>query len=190
MWRAWRMTTRRDPWVNLLRTTVAVFSAGVGGAEQSTRMLATVASADELARMEIALSDGRRVRLDQLATISDTVAEQRSLALFSEQFSPYQFRQARILEFPSYANFAQSFANTIPYSENIGFLMPGRSNPATILIFGTLLGTLATFAEPAIGVLQTAGVSVSAEHAGLLKALLGPWSGALVLAVADRKSVV
>ncbi len=45
-----------------------------------------------------------------------------SLALFSEQFSPYQFRQARILEFPSYASFAQSFANTIPYSEDIGFL--------------------------------------------------------------------
>ncbi len=49
-------------------------------------------------------------------------AMKSSLTLFSEQFSPYQFRQARILEFPSYANFAQSFANTIPYSENIGFL--------------------------------------------------------------------
>ncbi|NBQ91316.1 MAG: aminopeptidase [Betaproteobacteria bacterium] len=45
-----------------------------------------------------------------------------SLELFSQAFSPYQFRQARILEFPSYADFAQSFANTIPYSENIGFL--------------------------------------------------------------------
>jgi len=30
---AWRMTTKRDPWVNLLRATVAVFSAGVGGAD-------------------------------------------------------------------------------------------------------------------------------------------------------------
>jgi aminopeptidase N len=49
-------------------------------------------------------------------------AMKASLALFSEQFSPYQFRQARILEFPSYDDFAQSFANTIPYSENIGFL--------------------------------------------------------------------
>ncbi|UXH77719.1 ABC transporter permease/M1 family aminopeptidase [Roseateles amylovorans] len=49
-------------------------------------------------------------------------AMKQSLALFSEQFSPYQFRQARILEFPSYADFAQSFANTIPYSENLGFL--------------------------------------------------------------------
>jgi ABC-2 type transport system permease protein len=45
-----------------------------------------------------------------------------SLSMFSERFSPYQFRQARILEFPSYATFAQSFANTIPYSEDIGFL--------------------------------------------------------------------
>lgn len=45
-----------------------------------------------------------------------------ALSMFSERFSPYQFRQARILEFPAYADFAQSFANTIPYSENIGFL--------------------------------------------------------------------
>jgi ABC-2 type transport system permease protein len=49
-------------------------------------------------------------------------AMKESLALFSAQFSPFQFRQARILEFPSYADFAQSFANTIPYSENLGFL--------------------------------------------------------------------
>lgn len=49
-------------------------------------------------------------------------AMKASLALFGEQFSPYQFKQARILEFPSYADFAQSFANTIPYSENLGFL--------------------------------------------------------------------
>ena len=49
-------------------------------------------------------------------------AMKTSLALFNEKFSPYQFKQARILEFPSYADFAQSFANTIPYSENIGFL--------------------------------------------------------------------
>jgi methylmalonyl-CoA mutase len=30
---AWRMTTRQDPWVNMLRASVAVFSAGVGGAD-------------------------------------------------------------------------------------------------------------------------------------------------------------
>ena len=41
-------------------------------------------------------------------------------------FSPYQFRQVRILEFPDYAQFAQSFANTIPYSEGIGFISDNR----------------------------------------------------------------
>jgi aminopeptidase N len=49
------------------------------------------------------------------------VAMKAALALYSEKFSPYQFQQARILEFP-YENFAASFANTIPYSERIGFV--------------------------------------------------------------------
>ncbi|HEX5683110.1 MAG TPA: M1 family aminopeptidase [Ideonella sp.] len=49
-------------------------------------------------------------------------AMKTSLAVFNEKFSPFQFHQARILEFPAYADFAQSFANTIPYSETIGFL--------------------------------------------------------------------
>lgn len=30
---AWRMTTRQDPWVNMLRATVAAFSGAVGGAD-------------------------------------------------------------------------------------------------------------------------------------------------------------
>lgn len=49
-------------------------------------------------------------------------AMKASLALFGERFSPYQFEQFRILEFPAYASFAQSFANTVPYSEAIGFI--------------------------------------------------------------------
>jgi multidrug efflux pump subunit AcrB len=53
----------------------------VGGIEQSVRTIATVQTAAELARLEIALPDGRRIRLDQVATVSDTVAEQRSAAL-------------------------------------------------------------------------------------------------------------
>ena len=53
----------------------------VGGTEQSVRTIATVHSADELARMDIALGDGRRIRLDQVASVTDTVAERRSAAL-------------------------------------------------------------------------------------------------------------
>lgn len=55
----------------------------VGGTEQSIRTLATVQTADELARMEIVLSSGRKIRLDQVATVSDTVAEIRSAALLN-----------------------------------------------------------------------------------------------------------
>jgi ABC-type transport system involved in multi-copper enzyme maturation permease subunit len=46
----------------------------------------------------------------------------KSLDYFSEHWGPYQHRQVRILEFPRYATFAQSFPNTIPYSEAIGFI--------------------------------------------------------------------
>ena len=49
-------------------------------------------------------------------------AIQKSLDYYTENFSPYQHRQVRILEFPRYAQFAQSFPNTIPYSEAIGFI--------------------------------------------------------------------
>jgi ABC-type transport system involved in multi-copper enzyme maturation permease subunit len=49
-------------------------------------------------------------------------AVKKSLAYFTDQFGPYQHRQVRILEFPRYASFAQSFPNTIPYSEGIGFI--------------------------------------------------------------------
>ncbi|GAB4460196.1 MAG: M1 family metallopeptidase [Armatimonadaceae bacterium] len=45
-----------------------------------------------------------------------------ALSYCSENFSPYQFRQLRIIEFPAYAEFAQSFPNTIPYSEGLGFI--------------------------------------------------------------------
>lgn len=54
-----------------------------GGMEQSLRTIATVQSASEFASMEITLSDGRHIRLDQIATISDTVAEQRSAAFLN-----------------------------------------------------------------------------------------------------------
>jgi aminopeptidase N len=50
-------------------------------------------------------------------------AMKTSLELYSAAFSPYQFNQARVLEFPAYATFAQAFANTMPYSEAIGFIV-------------------------------------------------------------------
>ena len=46
----------------------------------------------------------------------------KSLDYLTSQFSPYQHRQVRIVEFPRYARFAQSLPNTIPFSESIGFI--------------------------------------------------------------------
>lgn len=47
----------------------------------------------------------------------------KSLDYFSTHFSPYQYKQLRIMEFPRYAEFAQSFPGTIPFSEAIGFVL-------------------------------------------------------------------
>ena len=57
--------------------------ANLGGAEQALRAVASVQSAAELGRLEVALSDGRRIRIGQVATVQDTVTEPRSLALLN-----------------------------------------------------------------------------------------------------------
>jgi len=55
----------------------------IGGTEQPVRTLATVQTAAQIANLELALADGRRIRLDQVATVSDTVAEPRAAALLN-----------------------------------------------------------------------------------------------------------
>jgi aminopeptidase N len=49
-------------------------------------------------------------------------AMKASFDVYSKAFTPFQFHQMRILEFPAYETFAQSFANTVPDSENLGFI--------------------------------------------------------------------
>ncbi|MHC6051882.1 efflux RND transporter permease subunit [Ralstonia solanacearum] len=53
----------------------------LGGAEQAVRTIATVRQAEELNRLPLVLSDGRRVNLDQVATVSDAIAERTQIAL-------------------------------------------------------------------------------------------------------------
>ena len=64
-------------------------------------------------------------------------AMEESLALFGRSFSPYQFRQARIVEFPAYQTFAQSFANTIPFSEGIGFVQHPKPDGIDVATYVT-----------------------------------------------------
>lgn len=64
--------------------------------------------------------------------VSRMIASMKAgLDYFQQAFGPYQFRQARIIEFPAYASFAQAFANTMPYSESLGFIADFR-NPEKI----------------------------------------------------------
>ena len=47
---------------------------------------------------------------------------QASLAYYSENFGPYQFRELRVVEFPRYASFARAHPHTISFSEGSAFL--------------------------------------------------------------------
>lgn len=60
---------------------------------------------------------------------------QKSLAYYEANFTPYQHRQVRIIEFPGYEDFAQSFANTIPYSESVGFIADLRGKDAIDYVY-------------------------------------------------------
>ena len=60
-------------------------------------------------------------------------ASKAGLDYYEKYFSPFQFRQYRILEFPRYRSFAQSFPNTIPFSEGMGFI--GRVEKPTDIDF-------------------------------------------------------
>lgn len=55
----------------------------MGGSDQPIRTLANVKSADELKKLDIVLADGRKIRLDQVANVIDTIAEPKSRALLN-----------------------------------------------------------------------------------------------------------
>ncbi len=76
--------------------------------------------------IEIFHHPGHEINIDRYV-----LGVKKSLDYFSKNFSPYQFRQMRILEFPRYASFAQSFPNTVPYSEDFGWI-GNFSNPNDI----------------------------------------------------------
>jgi ABC-2 type transport system permease protein len=67
--------------------------------------------------LEIYYHPGHEYNLDRMMQ-----GMKDALGYYSKNFSPFQFRQMRIMEFPRYQTFAQSFANTIPFSEGIGFI--------------------------------------------------------------------
>ncbi|MBA3774628.1 MAG: efflux RND transporter permease subunit [Ramlibacter sp.] len=69
--------------LRLVQTESAGGRTDIGGGEQPVRTIAMVQTAAQIGGLELALSDGRRIRLDQVATVSDTVAEPRAAALLN-----------------------------------------------------------------------------------------------------------
>ena len=71
----------------------------------------------QVVAIEIYYNEGHEYNIDRMIK-----GIKRSLDYYTKNFSAYQHKQVRILEFPRYATFAQSFPNTIPFSEGIGFI--------------------------------------------------------------------
>lgn len=71
----------------------------------------------------------------------------------------------------------------MPFSETIGAMLPQKSPLFIIIGFAFLVGIGATLAEPAIGMLRSAGINIEARDAPLLYAILNRYNGLLVLSV-------
>jgi ABC-2 type transport system permease protein len=68
--------------------------------------------------IEVYYHKGHEYNLDRMIA-----GVKKSLDYYTANFSPYQHKQVRIMEYPrTQGTFAQSFANTIPFSEAIGFI--------------------------------------------------------------------
>ncbi|MEL7145577.1 MAG: M1 family aminopeptidase, partial [Bacteroidota bacterium] len=82
--------------------------------------------------LEIYYHKGHEANLDRMMN-----GLKKALTYYTENFSPYQFRQLRIMEFPAYSSFAQSFANTVPFSEGIGFVQEIKEDDVNLPFYVT-----------------------------------------------------
>ncbi|RZK38472.1 MAG: aminopeptidase [Pedobacter sp.] len=64
-------------------------------------------------------------------------ALKKGLAYNNKNFGPYLYKQLRVVEFPAYRGFAQSFSNTVPFSENIGFLFKDSPDKLNMTFYVT-----------------------------------------------------
>jgi len=67
--------------------------------------------------LEVYYTPGHEFNLDKMLE-----SAKAGLDYYETNYAPFQFTQYRVLEFPRYRGFAQSFPNTVPFSESIGFI--------------------------------------------------------------------
>jgi hypothetical protein len=86
-------------------------------------------------KLEIYYQPGHEFDLDRMMG-----GMKSTLSYCTSSFSPFQFKQLRIIEFPRYGDFAESFPNTIPFSEGIGFITyvdPNKKDAINLPLFVT-----------------------------------------------------
>jgi methylmalonyl-CoA mutase len=86
---AWRMLTQRDPYVNMLRATIAAFSAGLGGADAVTVLPHTLALGLPDAFARRAARNTQLVLLEEsnLAKVSDPAAGSGGIETLTQQLA-------------------------------------------------------------------------------------------------------
>ena len=154
----------------------------LGDGEQPVRTLATVASADELRALPLALADGRSVRLDQIATVEDTVAERRAAAFLDGKpvvgFEVTRSRGASEIEVGAGVREAlktmQSTRPDLVITEAFDFVTPVQDeydNSLKMLLEGALLAVLVVWLF--LRDLRATFVSAVALPMSMLPALIG-----------------
>ena len=99
----------------------------------------------------------------------------KSLNYYSKNFGPYRHKQARIIEFPRWAAFAQAFPGTMPYSEGIGFIADLEGEDSIDMVFYVVAHEMAHqwWAHQVIG--------ARVEGATLLSETLAQYSALMVM---------
>lgn len=161
---------------------VAGGAAKLGGSDQPIRTLATVKSAEALAQMEIVLSDGRKIRLDQVATVKDTFADRTSTALLNGKtvvgFDVTRSKGASELEVgegvhAALAEIKQAHPD-IEITEAFNFVTPVEDDfnaSITLLIEGAILAVLVVWLF--LGDIRATFVSAVALPLSVIPAFIG-----------------
>ncbi len=129
----------------------------LGNGEQSVRTIATVREASDLRALPIALPGGREVRLDQVATVRDTIADRAQAALLDgnpvvgfKVFRAKGFDETRVAEGVKQAlkrlEASDSSLRFTPVSGTVGYTLEQYAGSMSMLYEGALLAVLVVWA--------------------------------------------
>jgi len=107
-----------------------------------------------------------------------------SLEYYTENFGPYRHKQARIIEFPRVASFAQAFPGTMPYSEGIGFIADLKDEDDIDMVYYVVAHEMAHqwWAHQVVG--------ANMEGATLLSETLAQYSALMVMEKAYQRDTM